>query len=157
MPRIVTQNWYTTHGEETQALGRMLGRRAQAGDCIACCGALGAGKTTFVQGFAAGLGVGDDYYVRSPTFTLMQAYYGRLPLYHFDFYRLVQADEVWDIGFEDYVEAGGVTIIEWADKFPELLPVSRLDIRITILDADKRCFQGSVADRSHTHYLGLES
>ena len=79
MQREATRQWDTNSAEGTRALAAVLGRQAQSGDFIACCGALGAGKTTFVQGFAEGLGVGEAYYVRSPTFTLMQTYHGRLP------------------------------------------------------------------------------
>jgi tRNA threonylcarbamoyladenosine biosynthesis protein TsaE len=115
---------------------------------------LGAGKTTLIQGFAEGLGVGRDYYVRSPTFTLMQEYHGRLPLYHFDFYRLSHDDEVWDIGFEDYLEAGGVMIVEWADKFPAILPAARLDLRIVMTAAEQRWIEWTATHHSHVHYLG---
>lgn len=147
----------TANAEETRALGRALGQLAQDGDYIACCGALGAGKTTFVQGFAEGLGVGDAYYVRSPTFTLMQRYDGRLPLCHCDFYRLGHDDEVWQIGFEDYLHAGGVTIVEWADKFPAILPAARLDIYMRILAPEMRCIEWRACDKSHQHYLRWEN
>jgi tRNA threonylcarbamoyladenosine biosynthesis protein TsaE len=153
MVGIAAQARQTMTAEATRALGCALGQLAQGGDYIACCGALGAGKTTFVQGFAAGLGVGAEYYVRSPTFTLMQVYRGRLPLYHGDFYRLAHDDDVWHIGFEDYMDAGGVTIVEWADKFPSLLPASRLDIRLTILTAEARHIEWRASDPSHQHYL----
>jgi tRNA threonylcarbamoyladenosine biosynthesis protein TsaE len=99
---------------------------------------LGAGKTTFVQGFAKGLGIGEEHYVRSPTFTLMQEYRGRLPLYHFDFYRLTNALEVENIGFEDYLDSAGVIVVEWADKFPTLLPSARLHIVIAMPQPDQR-------------------
>jgi tRNA threonylcarbamoyladenosine biosynthesis protein TsaE len=124
---LVTQRCLTVQADETLALGVRLGQWARAGDMVACRGALGAGKTTFVQGFAAGLGVGSDDYVRSPTFALVHAYHGRTPLYHFDFYRLSCCTEVQDIGFEEYLTARGVVIVEWADKFPELLPSVRLE------------------------------
>ena len=88
MQSLVTQRRLTVQAEETRALGARLGRWARVGDIVACRGALGAGKTTFVQGFAEGLGVGGDAYVRSPTFALVHAYHGRILLYHFDFYRL---------------------------------------------------------------------
>jgi len=143
----------TTSAEATHALGRALGQLAQAGDYIACCGTLGAGKTTFVQGFAEGLGVGPEYYVCSPTFTLMQIYHGRFPLYHCDFYRLSQADDVWGMGFEDYLDTEGVIIVEWADKFPSALPAARLDLRMRILAPELRCIEWSASDTSHQHYL----
>lgn len=102
-----TRDCHTHNAEATRKLGYLLGQCAQANDVIVCAGSLGAGKTTLIQGFAAGLGVGEDQYVRSPTFTLMQIYQGRYALYHFDFYRLTHDDEVWDIGFEDYLAADG--------------------------------------------------
>ena len=120
MQSLVTQRCLTVQAEETRALGVRLGRWARASDIVACRGALGAGKTTFVQGFAEGLGVGSDGYVRSPTFALVHEYHGRTPLYHFDFYRLSGCTEVQDIGFEEYLADRGVVIVEWADKFPEL-------------------------------------
>jgi len=76
-----------------------------------------------------------------------------LPLYHFDFYRLSHDDEVWDIGFEDYLEAGGVMIVEWADKFPAILPVARLDLCIEITAAEQRCIEWTAMHPSHAHYL----
>jgi tRNA threonylcarbamoyladenosine biosynthesis protein TsaE len=153
MQSLVTQRRLTVQAEETRALGASLGRRARAGDIVACRGALGAGKTTFVQGFAQGLGVGEDDYVRSPTFALVHAYHGRTPLYHFDFYRLSSCTEVQDIGFEEYLEAGGVVIIEWADKFPEILPPIRLEVSIRITDSDRRWLQWTAYDTSYGRYF----
>src|SRR5215831_6411719 len=141
MQSLVTQRCLSVQAEETRVLGARLGRWARAGDIVACCGALGAGKTTFVQGFAEGLKVGRDNYVRSPTFALVHAYHGYIPLYHFDFYRLSSYFEVCDIGFEEYLEADGVVIIEWADKFPEILPLMRLEVSIRIADSDRRWLQ----------------
>ena len=153
MQSLVTQRYLTVQAEETRALGVRLGRWARAGDMVACRGALGAGKTTFVQGFAAGLGVGSDAYVRSPTFALVHAYHGRIPLYHFDFYRLSCCTEVEDIGFEEYLAARGVVIVEWADKFPELLPPGRLEVYIRIVDSDRRCVQWMAYDMSYSRYF----
>ena len=150
---IVTQRRLTTQAEETRALGMLLGLSARAGDFIACCGGLGAGKTTFVQGFAAGLGVGADEYVRSPTFALVHAYHGHIPLYHFDFYRLSCAPEAQDMGFEEYCDAGGVMIVEWANKFPQLLPVGRLEVSIRPVTPEKRCVQWMVYDMSYIRYV----
>jgi len=156
MQHTAMRQWDTASAEGTQALGLALGQQAEAGDCIACCGPLGAGKTTFIQGFAAGLGIGPAYYVRSPTFTLLQIYYGRLPLYHFDFYRLSDASEAYDIGFEEYLEAGGVVIVEWADKFPVLLPTAHLRLTVTILSSTSRGFACTASDFSHMRYLSLK-
>jgi tRNA threonylcarbamoyladenosine biosynthesis protein TsaE len=153
MQSLVTQRRLTIQAEETRALGARLGRWARAGDIVACRGALGAGKTTFVQGFAEGLGVGEDDYVRSPTFALVHAYHGRILLYHFDFYRLSSYSEVQDIGFEEYLEAGGVVIIEWADKFPEILPPLRLEVSLRIADSDRRWLQWMAYDTSYGRYF----
>ena len=149
MQSLVTQRRLTVQAEETRALGARLGRWARAGDIVACCGVLGAGKTTFVQGFAEGLGVGGDDYVRSPTFALVHVYHG----YHFDFYRLSSCEEVQDIGFGDYLEAGGVIIIEWADKFPEILPPMRLEVSIRIAASDRRWLQWMAYDTSYGRYF----
>ena len=112
----------TSHSPgETFAFGERIAATLRAGDVLALCGDLGAGKTHFVKGLAAGLGVAAS--VTSPTFTLIHEYpAGRLPLYHLDFYRLESEDDALRIGFEEYLDAGGVLAIEWADKFPALLP-----------------------------------
>ena len=108
---------------DTLALGERLGLKAVAGDVIALCGALGAGKTHMTKGIVAGLAA-DQESVSSPTFSLVQEYRGgRLPVFHFDFYRMASADEILSIGWDEYVEAGGVCVVEWADLFPGLLPV----------------------------------
>jgi tRNA threonylcarbamoyladenosine biosynthesis protein TsaE len=120
---------------------------------VTCRGTLGAGKTTFIQGFAKGLGVGVDDYVRSPTFALVHVYHGRVSLYHFDLYRLSSCDEVQDIGFEEYLDADGVVIIEWPDKFPEILPPIRLEISIRIGDSDRRWLQWMASDPSYGRYF----
>lgn len=149
------QRWSTLSAEETRALGTHLGQRANAGDVIACCGTLGAGKTTLVQGFAQGLAIGADAYVRSPTFTLVHEYQGAFPLYHFDFYRLSHFSEVQDIGFTEYLDAGGVVIVEWADKFLDMLPVRRLDIHIHVTPLGTRHIQCMAYDISYVRYLSL--
>ena len=83
-------------------------------------GELGAGKTCFAQGLASGLGVAADEAVTSPSYTLMNHYHGRLDLYHFDLYRLVDPDDLLELGFDDYLGGDGVTVVEWADRFPNL-------------------------------------
>ena len=108
---------------ETFELGVEAAARLGPRDVLALAGDLGAGKTHFIQGVARGLGI--DAEVTSPTFTLIHEYRGgRLPLYHFDFYRLESGEEALEIGLEEYLEDNGVTAIEWADKFRELIPVT---------------------------------
>lgn len=119
----------TRSAGETAEAGALLAKDAAAGNVYALLGDLGVGKTTFSQGFAGGLGVKD--YVNSPTFTILQIYDdGRLPLYHFDVYRIEDPDEMEEIGYEEYFYADGVCLIEWADQIEELLPENT--IRITI-------------------------
>lgn len=105
----------------TIAAGEALGAELRAGDVIALTGGLGAGKTHFTKGLARGLG--SDEEVTSPTFTLVHEYRaGRLAVFHFDFYRMEKAGEVTDIGWDEYLDAGGICVVEWAGRFPALLP-----------------------------------
>ena len=107
--------------DQTVGFGVEIAAQLRAGDTLALVGDLGAGKTHFTKGIVAGLGC--DAPVTSPTFTLVHEYTGgRLPVFHFDFYRLESADELLNIGWDDYLDARGLVIVEWADKFPELLP-----------------------------------
>ena len=107
--------------EETIEAGRNYGRNAAKGDVFALTGDLGAGKTQFVKGVVAGLGSNAE--VTSPTFVLVHEYEGgRLPVYHFDFYRLHNRVAVLRLGFDDYVFGDGVSLIEWADRYPDLIP-----------------------------------
>ena len=114
---------------ETAALGEKLAPLLQAGDILCLNGDLGAGKTSFSQGVALGLGVGDR--VTSPTFTLINEYQGRLPFYHFDVYRLEAPEDMEDLGYEEYFYGSGVCLIEWANKIEPLLPRERLVITLT--------------------------
>ena len=106
---------------ETYSLGQRLGREAKKGDIFCLNGDLGVGKTVFTQGFAAGLGITEP--VNSPTFTILQQYdEGRLPLYHFDVYRIGDVSEMDEVGYEDCFYGDGVTLIEWPERIRELLP-----------------------------------
>lgn len=126
--------------EETQRIAAALAEVVIPGTVIALEGDLGAGKTHFTQGLARGLGVGEA--VTSPTFNVMSVYdQGRLPLYHFDLYRLEDALELEDIAFYDYVEADGVSCIEWAAKFPEEIPAQALWISITTREDNVRSIE----------------
>lgn len=103
--------------EETQRLGMLLGTLAQVGDVILLDGDLGAGKTAFTQGIGLGLGIGAT--INSPTFTLLKEYRGRLPLYHFDLYRIDDPEEIASLGFDDYFDGDGVCVVEWAERGEE--------------------------------------
>ena len=115
------EQFIQSHGEiDTYELGVSLGRQARPGDILCLTGDLGTGKTAFAKGFAAGLDIMED--IVSPTFTIVHEYSGRLPLYHFDVYRLDGGEALWDIGFEEYLDRGGVCLIEWADQIAEAIP-----------------------------------
>lgn len=107
--------------DDTMAWGRALAGTLRAGDVVALCGQLGAGKTHVVKGLLEGLGSGED--ATSPTFSLVHEYQrARLPVYHFDFYRLTGEAELLNIGWDEYLDEPGVVVVEWADMFPSLLP-----------------------------------
>ena len=119
----------TRSPEETYELGRKIGLQARPGQVYTLTGDLGVGKTVFTQGFAAGLGIKGP--VSSPTFTILQVYdEGRLPFYHFDVYRISDPEEMYEIGFEEYIEGEGVCFIEWANLIEELLPEQYTEIHI---------------------------
>ena len=125
-----SQRFITNSPEETEALGARLAGALEPGAVVAFTGDLGAGKTAFVRGLARGLGIPDR--VTSPTFTIVNEYEGgRLPLFHFDLYRLGCADELFDIGWEDYLARGGVCAVEWSERMEELLEPGtiRVDLR----------------------------
>jgi len=123
--------------EETFAAGRAFAASLRRGNVLALCGDLGAGKTHFVKGLAAGLGVEAE--VTSPTFTLIHEYPGGLlPLYHIDFYRLEETSDALKIGIDEYLDGEGVTAIEWADKFAELIPDEAIWVRFNLLENDRR-------------------
>ena len=110
----------TTSPEETEALGQALGAVLVPGTVLAYAGDLGAGKTAFTRGLARGLGVSDP--VTSPTYTIVNEYLGgRMPLFHFDMYRLHSSDDLWDIGWEDYLERGGICAVEWSENVADAM------------------------------------
>ena len=110
----------TTSPAQTEAVGEALGKILTAGTVLAYRGDLGAGKTAFTRGLARGLGAGDM--VTRPTYTLVNEYLsGRLPLFHFDMYRLASSDDLWEIGWEDYLERGGVCAVEWSENVADAM------------------------------------
>jgi tRNA threonylcarbamoyladenosine biosynthesis protein TsaE len=116
----------------TQALGRRLGRRLFRGAVVALVGQLGAGKTHLARAIAEGLDVPDSRVVTSPTFVLIQEYPGRLPIYHFDAYRLPGPAAFADLGAHEYFEGDGVCLVEWADRVPECLPAEHLRVTLAV-------------------------
>lgn len=122
--------YISNSSQETEALGADLAAKLAPGDVVAFTGDLGAGKTAFTRGLARGLGIQER--VTSPTFTIVNEYEGgRLPLFHFDMYRLSSSDELFDIGWEDYLARGGVCAVEWSEIIDDALEggVIRVDIR----------------------------
>ena len=115
--------------QDTYELGKRMAAGADAGAVICLDGDLGAGKTVFTKGFAAGLGITDP--VNSPTFTILHIHEGgRLPLYHFDVYRIEDPEEMYEIGYEEYFFGDGVCLVEWAQLFPEIIPPEAVRIRL---------------------------
>lgn len=114
----------------TEAIGEALGRVAKAGDFVGLIGDLGAGKTSFSRGFARGVGISERA-VSSPTFALVNSYEGgRIPLLHADLYRLCDAEELYDLGFQDFLDGQAALVVEWIDQVPEVAPEGWLEVRI---------------------------
>ena len=127
--------------EQTQIFAQNFAKSIKVPTVINLVGDLGSGKTTFTQGFIKGLGITD--YVTSPTFTLLNEYYKDFPVYHFDMYRIENPEETQQLGFEEYFDLNclqGVTLVEWAEKTPHLLPSSYIKIQIKKIDDTTREF-----------------
>lgn len=126
----------TNSPSETESIGAALGKIVPPGTILAYRGGLGAGKTAFTRGLARGLGCSDM--VTSPTYTIVNEYLtGRLPLFHFDMYRLASSDDLWDIGWEDYLERGGVCAVEWSENVADAME-DAVFVTIEKLDVDAR-------------------
>jgi len=121
---------------ETVLEGEKLGKRLEPGAVVALHGGLGAGKTAFTRGIAAGLGIGMN--VSSPTFTIVNEYPGKVPLFHFDMYRLESDSELFDIGWDDYLERGGVCVVEWSEKVPGAFLPDTVVVKFENLGGDSR-------------------
>jgi tRNA threonylcarbamoyladenosine biosynthesis protein TsaE len=127
----------TRSPEQTQAFGKSLGKIVQPGDVFLLVGKLGAGKTCLTQGIAWGLGI--EEHATSPSFVLVRELYGRLPLYHIDFYRLENLEEIAELGLDEYFYGQGVSVVEWAEKALELLPAEHLLIEMEyVSDSERR-------------------
>ncbi|HPL66909.1 MAG TPA: tRNA (adenosine(37)-N6)-threonylcarbamoyltransferase complex ATPase subunit type 1 TsaE [Smithellaceae bacterium] len=124
--------------KQTFSIGFAVGRKAREGDVFALTGELGSGKTCFTGGLARGLGVGEEYAITSPTFTLINEYPGRCRLCHFDLYRLNHSSELLDLGYEEYISGEGVVVIEWAEKIAEVLPGDVVSVCFRYVDESKR-------------------
>jgi len=131
MKSIITKN-----EKETIHEGEKLGSMLEAGAVVALHGELGAGKTAFTRGIAAGLGINAS--VSSPTFTIVNEYPGNPPLFHFDMYRLEDENELFDIGWDDYQDRGGICVVEWSEKVPGAFPGETIFIKIENLGDDTR-------------------
>ena len=123
--------------QETEAIGEELAQKLRGGDVLAFTGSLGMGKTAFTRGLARGLGCRGR--VTSPTFTIVNEYGGRTPLFHFDMYRLGSSDELFDIGWEDYLSRGGVCAVEWSENVMDALPEDTVWVRIAREGDTGRC------------------
>ena len=132
----------TNNENETVLEGERLGRTLSPGAVVALYGGLGAGKTAFTRGLGAGLGVTEN--VSSPTFTIVNEYPGDIPLFHFDMYRLETECELFDIGWDDYLDRGGVCAVEWSEKVPSAFPPEAIIIKFDILGDEKRRMEISV-------------
>jgi tRNA threonylcarbamoyladenosine biosynthesis protein TsaE len=123
---------------DTESLGQRLGKRLFAGAVVALMGPLGAGKTHLVRAIAEGLEIGDARTVSSPTFVLIQEYDARLPIYHFDAYRLPGVTQFAELGVHEYFEADGVCLVEWADRVASAMPAERLEARLVVTGETSR-------------------
>jgi tRNA threonylcarbamoyladenosine biosynthesis protein TsaE len=124
--------------QSTENLGSILGKDAEPGNIITLAGTLGAGKTALTQAIGRGLGVDPSIFITSPTFGLLHEYKARIPLYHFDFYRLGSEEEIDSLGFSEYFYGQGLTVIEWPERLGSLMPENRLHIELVISGEDSR-------------------
>jgi tRNA threonylcarbamoyladenosine biosynthesis protein TsaE len=128
------QRIFTHSAKETEAAGKKFAQSLSAGDVVAFFGGLGMGKTAFIRGMAQGLDIKDP--VSSPTFALVHEYRGKIPLYHFDMYRVSTWEDLYSTGFFDYLEAGGICAVEWSENIEEALPENTIRIEISKADSD---------------------
>ncbi len=122
--------------DETVRLGRDFAGRLAAGSFVGLYGDLGSGKTQFVKGICEGFRVHEV--VNSPTFTIVNEYHGTLPVFHIDLYRMKNVEEILNIGFDEYIEAGGVCLVEWAEKLDGIIPEKRFDVKMSVVDESTR-------------------
>ena len=126
----MAQTFRTHSPEETLAIGERVGQNLKPGDIVALIGDLGAGKTCLTQGIARGVKIDPNQIVNSPSYTLINEYAGKIPIYHIDLYRLQRREEIINLGLEEYLEGDGICIIEWADRMLDLLPEGYMEIKL---------------------------
>ncbi len=144
---------FETHSpEETIKLGEKLSKLFRPGDIICLSGNLGSGKTTLTKGIAKGLKI-DSTKVSSPTFVIMNAYEGRLPLYHFDLYRLTKMHEMGMIGYDEFLYGDGVSLIEWGERLEKLLPKEYIHVQITQSSESGRSFAFEAVGKKYSHFV----
>lgn len=124
--------------EETIEIGKNLAKKLERGDVVSLIGELGAGKTVLTKGIAKGLGVKDVRYVNSPTFVIIKEYKGKIPLYHFDLYRIDRSSWLDSETYEEYFYDDGITVIEWADKIKSILPKKYIEVKLSVSGENKR-------------------
>lgn len=142
---------YIENVEKTIELGRVIGKLLKNGDIVCLDGDLGAGKTHISKGIAKGLGIEEE--ITSPTFTIVQEYEGKIPLYHFDVYRIACSEEMYNVGFEDYLNKNGAIIIEWSEIIRDILPNERLEIKIIYAPEGGRYFSFCAFGKRHEELL----
>jgi len=139
--------------QDTLGLGKLAAKKLKPGDIICLYGDLGSGKTVFAKGIAEGLGIKKNTVI-SPTFVLIRQYSSRkLPVYHFDLYRLRNEQDILDLGYEEYFYGGGVSVIEWADRLHSILPHDYLKIELSVKGEQKRLLKFSASGRRHLELL----
>ena len=143
----------TNAPEETERLGALLGSLARPGDFVSLTGELGAGKTGVTRGVARGVGVDPGVPITSPTFTLLNIHQGRIPLYHFDLYRLAGDADVEELGFGDYFAGDGLCLVEWAERLAAELPGERLEIVFSHLDDSIRRLEFRAVGARYDRFL----
>ncbi len=127
---------FTVNEQETEQIGYQLAKKMKGGETVALSGDLGAGKTVFTKGIAKGLNICSP--ILSPTFNIVREYQGRLKLYHFDFYRLTEVEELHEIGFEEYFQKDSVVVIEWAELFEQVLPKETISVQICYTEENEK-------------------
>ena len=139
----------TNSENETIQEGSKLGRTLKPGAVVALHGEMGAGKTAFTRGIAVGLGISTN--VSSPTFTIVNEYYGDIPLFHFDMYRLESESELFDIGWDDYHDRGGVCVVEWSEKIPGALFPDTIMVKIENIGGNSRKIEITKGKTNYAH------